>query len=104
MKLFVSPNTPLFQLSSIRAAASPLLVSYVAPHKGISAKTIARWITEILQLAGVDTKTFSQHATRSASAEFLRTERSMSAKAICQLADWSTVSGVYSRFYDRYIA
>ena len=96
-------NVYYYQVSSLRKPETPLLVSYVTPHKGITAKTIARWLTQLLRLAGVDTESFSQHSTRSASADYLRVERGLTAKAICQLADWSESSGIYEHFYKRYV-
>ena len=36
------------------------------PHGAVSSATIARWIKEVLSLAGMDTKKFSAHSTRSA--------------------------------------
>ena len=41
--------------------------SYVAPYAPVTPKTIARWVVETLGKAGINTKTFKAHATRSAS-------------------------------------
>jgi len=51
-----------------------LLLGLVKPHKPVKSCTIARWMVEILSLAGIDTSTFKAHSTRSAS----------SSKAMCQ--------------------
>ena len=44
-----------------------LLSSFIGPHLGISTLTISRWIITVLNLSGIDTKTFVSHSTRSAS-------------------------------------
>ena len=41
------------------------------PYKSVSSQTLARWITSIMADAVVDTTTFRQHSTRSASAAWL---------------------------------
>ena len=41
--------------------------SYVALYAPVTPKTIARWVVETLGKAGINTKTFKAHATRSAS-------------------------------------
>ena len=43
------------------------LISYVAPYAPVTLKTIARWVIETLGKAGINTKTLTAHATRSAS-------------------------------------
>ena len=42
-------------------------ISYVAPYAPVTPKTIARWVIETLGKAGINTKTLTAHATRSAS-------------------------------------
>ena len=43
-----------------------LLLSHQKPHHPISKDTLARWVRDALQRAGVDTLLFSAHSTRSA--------------------------------------
>ena len=43
-----------------------LFVSFVKPHKRVSTQSISRWLTEILENSGVETK-FGSHSTRHAS-------------------------------------
>ena len=59
-------DTYLIRSRSWREDKNQLLLSYVKPHKEISAKTVSKWITDILDMAGVDISTFSGHSTRSA--------------------------------------
>ena len=80
-----------------------LFVSYVPPHKSVTSKTLARWMLTLLSLAGVNTNAFKQHATRSAAAHYLKSELSMSVKQLCKIADWKQTSGVYKKFYERYL-
>ena len=90
-----------FQVLPHRNAES-LFLSHVTPHNPVSATTLARWLSNYLSMAGVDTAKFKPHACRSASAAFMKSEKNMSVKQICDIADWSNVSGVYQRFYARY--
>jgi hypothetical protein len=69
----------------------------------VTPKTLARWLTNLLELAGIDTSKFKSHNTRAASAAHLKTTRSLTVKEICQRADWSTLSGVYKRFYEKIV-
>ena len=67
-------QTKLFQVLPHRNAES-LFLSLVAPHKPVSAATLARWLANYLALTGVDTSIFKPHSTRSASAAFLKSEK-----------------------------
>ena len=89
-------------MSPHRGDSKNLFLSLVPPHKAVSAATLARWLTSYLELAGVDTLAFGQHATRAASASYLRSVKSLSVRQICEIADWSSVSSVYQKFYERY--
>ena len=64
---------------------------------------MARWMLSFLAMAGVDTEQFGQHASRSATAHYLKTEKCMSVKQICKIADWSQTSGVFKTFYEKYL-
>ena len=43
-----------------------LFLSYINPHKPVSSATVARWLRELMQLAGIDTSTFKGHSIRGA--------------------------------------
>ena len=43
------------------------LLSYVRPHKPVSKDTVARWCKTVTRSAGIDTKVFGPHSSRSAS-------------------------------------
>ena len=69
----------------------------------VKPRTLARWLKQVMSAAGIDILMFSLHATRSASAAFMRDHMSYSVKEICAVANWSTKSGVFQKFYDRYV-
>lgn len=43
--------------------SNPLLISFRKPHNPVSTTTVARWMKEVLSLAGIDTETFSAHSS-----------------------------------------
>ena len=55
------------------ADATKMFIQLRKPHKSVSSQTLARWMTNIIQGAGVDTSMFRQHSTPSASAAWLET-------------------------------
>ena len=64
---------PLIKLYLGKTAAlrhdvnSMFFISYAPPHKLVSSRTLARWVSDILQKAGIHTKTFKTHSLHSAS-------------------------------------
>ena len=82
---------------------SKFFISFVKPHKSVKARTLARWMKQIMSVVGVDISMFASHAVRSASAAFMRDQMNFSVKEICAVANWSTKSGVFQKFYDRYV-
>ena len=71
--------------------------SYVKPHKPVSSTTIARWVKEVLSLAGIDTITSSAHSTRTASSS-AADRAGVALSDIMEAADWSRESTV-KRFH-----
>ena len=43
-----------------------LFVSMVKPHKAVHIDTVRRWITTVMQMAGIDVGLFKPHSTRAA--------------------------------------
>ena len=74
-----------------------LLLSYVKPHNPISSSSVARWIVNLLKLAGIDTDTFKSHSVWSASAT-AAASAGVSTNQIVDAADWRLES-VFERFY-----
>ena len=92
----------LVQVATLRTNSSSLFISYVRPHKPVSSKTLARWVTWVLDEGGVDTNQWAQHSVRGASATHHRVTRGLTVNQLSKLADWSLTSGTYKRFYERY--
>ena len=101
---------PVLAITAYLSRTKPLcsddnnfFISFVKSHKSIKAHTLAHWIKQIMLVAGVDISMFASHAVRSASAAFMRDQMNFSVKEICAVANWSTRSGVFQKFYDRYV-
>ena len=69
------------------------------PHKPVSSATIARWLREVLRLAGIDVSIFSAHSVRGASTS-AAAGAGVTTNDILKAADWSSDS-VFRRFYYR---
>ena len=79
--------------------SNPLLISFRKPHNPVSTATVARWMKEVLSLAGINTETFSAHSTRAASVT-AASERGVSIKQIMDAAGWSRLS-TFETFYHK---
>ena len=90
------------QVESLRGDNLSLFVSLRRPHTSVTARTLGRWIKTLLSSSGVDTGVWDTHATRGAAARDLR-DRGLTALQVMKLADWSTCSGTFQTFYERYI-
>ncbi len=74
------------------------------PHKPVSSQTLARWMTNIMADAGVDTSMFCQYSTRSALAAWLETgTKKMPVAQICRQAQWSNLTTTYRKFYHKVV-
>ena len=89
------------QTRELSPAATSFFISLQKPHLGVTSQTLSRWTLQLLSAAGIDTSIFSSHATRSAAGALL--SRKLTSVQICKLADWSTSSGVYEKFYNLYV-
>jgi hypothetical protein len=91
-------NTKDFRPNDINQN-NKLFLSYIIPHNPVTSSTLARWIKDMLQLAGIDTETFSAYSIRGAStSEALR--QGISISEILNMADWSQ-ENTFSKFYYR---
>ena len=69
------------------ADANKMCIQLRQPHKPVSSQTLARWMTNIMADAGVDTSMFCQHSTPSALAAWLETgTKKMFVVKICRKA------------------
>ena len=74
-----------------------LFVAIVKPHKPIASCTIARWLWEMLKLAGIDVSIISGHSVRGAST-YAAAGAGITMNDIMQAADWSSEL-VFRNFY-----
>ena len=84
-----------------RGAETRLLISYNKPFKRVSTDTISRWLKEVIGLAGIDTKIFKGHSTRSAVTS-KASRLGISMKDILERANWTNES-TFQRFYNKKI-
>jgi len=85
-----------------RHNTSKLFVSYVNPHKPVSKDTLARWVSRMLDLSNIDTKTFKPHSKRAASSS-KAAEREVAISDILNMGNWSNES-VWQKFYNKNIS
>ena len=83
----------------IRAGHDPLWLSYSKPFKPVSRDTVRRWIKNILEKAGVNTKVFSAHSTRAAATSAAHLNN-VPINIIMEAAGWSRES-TFRTFYDK---
>ena len=53
---------------TLRNGENKLFISFIKPNKAVSRDTISRWTKQVLTNYGIDTKIFTSHSTRAASA------------------------------------
>ena len=75
----------------------PLFISYVKPHKPISAPSLARWLCSLLKGSGVNSDIFQAHSVRGASTT-AAANSNVPLSEILKMADWSSPS-TFQKFY-----
>ena len=85
--------------------AQHMFIQLRQPHKSVSSQTLACQITNMMADAGVDTSSFHQHSTRSASAAWLGsgTNKKMSVAQICHQGQWSRSTTTFRKFYHKIV-
>ena len=53
---------------TLRNLENKLFITFIKPNKAVSRDTISRWTKQVLKNSGIDTKIFTSHSTRAASA------------------------------------
>ena len=93
----------LARMAPLRHADSnKLFTSLCKPHKSVSSQTLARWVTNIMKSAGIDTLVFCQHSTHSALAAWSETgTKKMSVVQICIQAQWSSFTTTYRKILSK---
>ena len=79
-------------------AAMQLFLAVVPPHRPVSSSTIARWMKNSLERAGLE-PTFSAHSTRSA-ASTAAALSGLSTREIMDRVGWSSLD-TFCRYYFR---
>ena len=93
-KVSVTPwFDPIVNLNSkvapaVRKDSSGIFLALVTPHLPGSASTLARWLSAYLAMGGVDNSKSKKHYARAATTAFLKNEKSLFMKEICDLACW----------------
>ena len=76
-----------------------LFLSWRHPHKPVTTDTLARWIREVMQAAGINIKAFGAHSVRGASASFALDQHA-SIDSVLQAGDWSCLQ-TFNKHYNR---
>ena len=103
LEVFSDYSLISLQVSGICGDKKFFFVSYVKPHRSVTAKTLARWRKVMLTDASVDPKLWAPHAVRSASSTHHSTVRNLDLGQICHLAGCFMASKTYLRFYQCYV-
>ena len=81
----------------LRGDNKQLFISFIRPHNPVTSSTIARWLKQVMESAGIDTDIFKAHSVRSASTSAAAMQ-GVTTEDILNAADWSTDSS-FRRFY-----
>jgi hypothetical protein len=82
-----------------RAFVHDRLFLSLSKNSAASSQTIARWLTSVLALAGVDTSLYKAHSVRSAAAT-LQLKQGQTVEQVMKLGHWKSRS-TFSKHYDR---
>ena len=74
-------------------------LSWRPPHKPVTTDTLARWIREVMQAAGINIKAFGAHSVRGASASFALNQHA-SIESVLQAGNWSCLQ-TFNKQYNR---
>ena len=94
LRQYLTVTSPLRPEGAVR-----LFVAVVKPHNPVSSSSIARWLKETLQQAGIDVGIFGSHAVRGASSS-AAAAAGVTTTDILKAADWNSES-VFRNFYYR---
>jgi len=86
---------------ALRKEESQLFISYQRPCKAITTQTLSRWISTTMEKAGINTKVFKPHSTRSAAVSKADV-RNVPIRDILQKAGWSN-TGTFAKYYKKKI-
>ena len=95
LHVYLSRTTPLHEKET------KLFISFIKPHKAVTSSSIARWLRQTLENAGVNSCMFGAHFTRGASAS-AASRAGITTSDILKAAKWNSES-VFQRFYHKEI-
>ena len=100
LKVYLVRSTPLYAVD-----AQHMFIQLRLSVKSVSSQTLARWISSMMAYAGVDTSSFQQHSTGSASAAQLGsgTNKKMSVAQICHQGQWSRSTTTFRKLYHKIV-
>lgn len=78
---------------------SKLFISLLKPYKPVTPATIGRWIKSMLTEAGINTKQYSAHSSRTASSAFALSS-GLAIKDILKAGGWSRVE-TFAKHYNK---
>ena len=91
----------LEKTSIYRGKHKQLLLSHAIPHNPVKVSTIRRWVTDVLQQAGINIKIFTAHSTRVSSTSKAK-QKGVSMDEICRAGGWKNCQ-VFAKHYDKCI-
>ena len=91
-------RTYMNRVASLRQGETRLFI-FITPYKAITSSSIARWLRQMLESAGINTAIFGAHSTRGASAS-AAFKAGITVNDILKAANWNSES-VFQRFYHK---
>jgi len=87
----------------IRNGKPKLFLGPVKPQKAVCSQAVSRWLVTVLNLSGIDTKTFHVHSFRHASTSKVAAS-GVNVDTIFSHVGWSSKSNTFAKFYQRPIS
>ena len=88
--------TCYLKMTENRRTTQKLFIGYVKPFKAVSRDTISRWCKTMLSEAGIDTKHYTSHSSRSAAPS--KSKSGIPIKEILKNAGWSNERTFATRY------
>lgn len=98
---YTSLKTYLDKTKNIRSLdCDRLFISYVKPYNIVTSHTVSRWLSGMLDKAGIDTKIYSAHSYRHASCS-KASINGVNVDTIFKRVGWTSNSRVFATYYNR---
>lgn len=89
----------LYRTRKLRRGKNQLLIKSVRPHEKIARNTVSSWTKKVFKAAGIDTKRYGAHSTRSASTSAAIAE-GINLNTLLQQASWKS-SATFAKHYNK---